>query len=317
VEGVLSLFRISYQLEKFARLGDLMKVNMKIAPLLILPFFLALSLSGCGLYVVKKSSPAGDPQGIPFYVKTAGCQRQIVRLKPYYLLTLTTKTGDKTGQSESTTLCGAHASSGAFETLLDEAQAGKAIASSWTAVKKLACNLPEEPSMGSKDWFVTSDTISTYTYVDYQNPYSLNVRRPIMGSASATTKLAADGTLTEGTAQVEDKTGEILLGMIPTTALAEHIEGGSKPGVATLPYELKIEDKDVKFTWTYRDPATHGACEKDAQLLSDPPNTGKPDLVIEAADSGENKAADDGSTVKVTGSIQLPKAKDSATPAKP
>jgi len=44
--------------------------------------------------------------------------------------------------------------------------------------------------------------------------------------------------------------------------------------------------------------------------VSDPPNTGKPDLLIEDAGGGDKKAADDGSTVKVSGTVQLPKAKD-------
>jgi len=47
--------------------------------------------------------------------------------------------------------------------------------------------------------------------------------------------------------------------------------------------------------------------------VSDPPATGKPDLVVEDA-GGDKKATDDSNTVKVNGSIQLPKAKD-ATPA--
>jgi len=285
-------------------------MNVKLAPLLML----SLCFTGCGLYVVKKTTPAGDHQGIPFYVKTAGCKREIVRLKPYYLLTLTTKPGEKTSQAESTAVCRENAASGTFQALVDTARTGSDITADWTAVKKLGCDLAEEPAMGSKDWYVTSDTISAYTYVDYQNPYTLNVRRPIMGSASATTKLAADGTLSEGTAQVEDKTVGTLLGMIPTAALAPHAVAVSKPEAAPFPYELKIEEKGVKFTWTYRDPATYGGCERDSQLTSDPPTTGKPDLVVEDAGAAK-KTADDSSTVKVSGSIQLPKAKDSGTPA--
>jgi hypothetical protein len=221
-------------------------MKAKIASLLLL----SLCLSGCGLYVVKKSSPAGDHQGIPFYVKTAGCKREIVRLKPYYLLTLTTKTGDKTSESESAAVCREGAASREFETLLDVARKGGDITASWQAVKQLACDITEEPASASKDWYLTSDTISDYAYVDYQNPYTLNVRRPLIGSASATTKLASDGTLTEGTAQVEDKTGSTLLGLIPTSALAARTVGGTKPEAVAFPYELKIELKGVKFTRT-------------------------------------------------------------------
>jgi hypothetical protein len=169
--------------------------------------------------------------------------------------------------------------------------------------------------MGSTNSFVASDSITAYAYVDYQNPYTLNVLRPIVGSASATTKLATDGTLSEGTAQIEDKTLSTLLSAIPSTDLIKNAAGIAAAAALTSSYELKIEEKAVKFTWTYHDPATHSACEKDAQLVSDPPTTGKPDLVVEEA-GGEKKPADDSNTVKVSGSIQLPKAKDAAPAAK-
>ena len=292
-------------------------MKLRIAPRLPLSLsltsLLALSLTGCGLYVVKKSISGGDPQGMPFYVKTAGCKREIVRLKPYYLLTLTTKTGDKINEVESTAVCAANATSSPFEAVLDAARTGGDITKPWAAVKRLSCDLAAEPPIGSTEWHLTSDTISAYTYVDYATPYTLNVRRPIIGSASATTKLASDGTLTEGTAQMEDKTGAALLGAIPAAALATREVGPTKPPTAPLPYELKIELKGVKFTATYRDPLAHGGCEKDPLLISDPPNTGKPDLLIEDAGGGDKKAADDGSTVKVIGTVQLPKAKDSDT----
>jgi hypothetical protein len=45
--------------------------------------------------------------------------------------------------------------------------------------------------------------------------------------------------------------------------------------------------------------------------LSDPPSAGKSDLVVEDA-GAEKKTADDGNTVKVSGTVQLPKAKDAA-----
>jgi hypothetical protein len=287
-------------------------MTFKIAPLLLL----SLGLTGCGLYVVKKSTSAGDHHGIPFYVKSAGCKREIIRVKPYYLLTLTTETGEKTSQSESTVMCKENFTSAVFQTLVDEARAGKDITASWKAVKNLPCDVTTEPLMGSKNSFVASDTISNYAYVDYQNTYTLNVRRPVIGSASATTKLATDGTLSEATAQVEDKTLETLIGAIPSADLIKSA-AAIAPAVAltpnTYPYELKIEEKAVKFIWTYYDPAMHGGCEKDPLLISDPPTAGKPDLVVQSAD-GDKKAADDSNTVKVNGSIQLPKAKD-ATPA--
>lgn len=288
-------------------------MNLRIALLLIL----LPCLTGCGLYVVKKSTPAGDHHGIPFYVKTAGCKREIVRLKPYYLLTLTTKTGEKTGLSESKAICREGIASTDFQTLVNDARAGNNITAAWNAMRSLTCNLTTEPFAGSVNSFIASDTISNYAYVDYQNTYTLNVRRPIIGSASATTKLATDGTLSEATAQIEDKTLSTLISAVPTSSLIgpASVAATAARAPSPPPYELKIEEKAVKFTWTYYDPATHGACEQDAKLTSNPPNSGTPDLAVEDA-SAAKKPEDDSNTVKVNGSIQLPKAKDSAPASK-
>lgn len=45
--------------------------------------------------------------------------------------------------------------------------------------------------------------------------YYINTTRPWIGSASATIKLAADGTMTEAQSQIEDKTAATVLSMIP------------------------------------------------------------------------------------------------------
>jgi hypothetical protein len=289
-------------------------MSLRIALVLLLSF----SLTGCGLYVVKKSAPAGNHHGIPFYVKTAGCQRQIVRLKPYYLLTLTTtRTGEKTGHSESTTVCREHYTADDLLRLFDDVRSGNGpdIEPRWKAVIALSstCDLHGESIVGSKNSFLASDSIAAYTFVDYQTPYTLNVRKPIIGSASATTKLSPDGTLSEGTAQMEDKTLSTLISAVPTSDLIKSAAGIAAAAAPTVSYELKIEEKAVKFTWTYHDPATHSACENDPGLVSDPPTTGKPDFVVEDA-GGDRKPADDGNTIKVNGSIQLPKTQDASAP---
>jgi len=63
-----------------------------------------MALSSCGMYVIHKSTPAGDHSGVPFFVKTTGCRHEVTRLEPYYVLTLTTKNEEKTESSETTTL---------------------------------------------------------------------------------------------------------------------------------------------------------------------------------------------------------------------
>jgi hypothetical protein len=71
----------------------------------------------------------------------------------------------------------------------------------------------------------------------------------IIGSASATTKLATDGTLSEGTAQIEDRTLSTLVSAIPSTDLIKNAAGIKIAATApTSSYELKIEEKAVKFS---------------------------------------------------------------------
>jgi hypothetical protein len=287
-------------------------MNSKIALLLALSF----NLSGCGLYVVKKSRPAGKHHGIPFYVKTGGCKREILRLEPYYILTLTTKAGDKVIRSESAVVSKLQFNLPAVRSFRD-AMAGQSIPAGvsiddlWNPVKLLQYE-PHRPEMEIEvgNWFVISDTMTPYTYVDYEHPYTLNARRPIIGSASATTKLAEDGTLSEGTAQIEDKTLETVLGLVPAADLiksAAGIHAMAALGPGNLSYELKIEQKGVKFTRLYRYPANHTACLRVADAGVDPTDA-KYDLVVE--DVGEEKKPSDENTVKVNGSIQLPKSKD-------
>lgn len=265
-----------------------------------------LCLTACSLYVIKKSSPGSDHHGIPFYVKTSGCKREITHLQPYYLLTLARKEDDKTVASDTTMVCRKDFASPLLDALRNATVAD--VRQKWTAVKQ---NLNCEPyAENAGDSLLISDAVSSYLYVDYSTPYTLNVRRPVIGSASATTKLAEDGTLSEGTAQLEDKTLSTVLGLVPTADLIKSA-AGIKAIEAEAPYELKIEEKAVLLTRTYRDPAEHGPCDLDKNLKGIPPSLSS-DLLIK--DASEEKAVAGDTAIKVTGTIQLPKPKDTAKP---
>src|SRR5581483_264222 len=147
---------------------------------------LCLLLSGCGMYVIHKSTPQGDHTGVPFFVKAAACKHEVARLEPYFVMTLTTKMGDKVQSAETTTLSRTQFNS---KTVLDLRSA-------------LASATPEQGGDIRALW----DTVTPDVYVDYGVPYTLNVRTPLIGSAKADVKLADDGTLTEASAEKEDKT---------------------------------------------------------------------------------------------------------------
>ena len=289
-------------------------MTYKTLSLLYLVITTSFLLSGCGLYIVKKSDVAGNHQGIPFYVKTGGCKREIAHLKPYYLLTLSKKENDKVVSTDTAFVCRADFNNSLLDSLRNSTAA--TVESNWDALKKGVKCEPHAEDSTPENTLLLSDVVSAYAYVDYNHPYTLNVRRPVIGSASATTKLADDGTLSEGTAQVEDKTLETVLGLVPAADLIKSAAGiatmAFDGGAPKFSYELKIEEKAAKLSRVYHDPQPTGPCELDTKLR--PTASGDFDFVVEDSDGG--KKPDDDNAIKVSGSIQLPKSKDDAAKSK-
>ncbi len=287
-----------------------------------------LSLSGCALYDVKKySDNTKDPGGIPFYTVTVGCKREVSQVIPYFNLTLSRKEGDKSIPAGLTTACFLGSQITELQKKIAAANNEDAILDAWSKVP--SCDPRGETAFANAPKL--SDVVSPYKYVDYGTTYTLNVKRPVNGSVSATTKLASDGTLTEGTAQADEEIVSSLLnaaasvfapGAAPAAAAAPplttpapvSIESKALPAAPTINYELKIEPKFARLTKTYRDEGQHGSCASDTALTSATP-PGHADFVISDVDSDAKKPADN--AIKVNGTIELPKAKDAAkSPAK-
>lgn len=69
--------------------------------------------------------------------------------------------------------------------------------------------------------------------------YYINTRRPWIGTASATIKLAPDGTMTDATAEIEDKTAETLLSVLPVTDFFTNQWGLSEQSAAAMTADSK------------------------------------------------------------------------------
>jgi hypothetical protein len=275
---------------------------MKLCRMLFLA--LAALLAGCSAYVVKRSTPAGDHKGIPFVVKTAACKHEVVRLEPYYVLTFTEKKDDKiVGSPETTVLSRSQFATPAVTNLRTQ-MAGANARMLWAAVRAMSYDpyLPES-AVAAADWFVVSDKVMPEVYVDYEHPYTLNARRPLIGSVQATTKLNDDGTLSEGTTQSEDKTLSTLLDLVPAKELIKSAAGLAVAAVSAAPgasvFELAIEQKGVTYTRTYHSDDLP-PCQNQAEVLAAPH-----DLVI--ADVTAEKKEKDDNTIQVNGSVKLPK----------
>jgi hypothetical protein len=144
----------------------------------------------------------------------------------------------------------------------------------------------------------------------------INVDKAAIGTTSATIKLAANGTLTEATASVEDKTAEVVLGVLSIKELISDIfklgdgaekstEASGRPSKITL----TIKDASRRYVWTCERCPSDAACDQ-AKV---PPSACKPNerevdfQVVPVAAPAAPK--DDKPAIKVEGTIVLPEAK--------
>jgi hypothetical protein len=198
----------------------------------------------------------------------------------------------------------------------------------WDAVVKLA---PPDPFTVDENKLNTSERVvkvanstAPKVYVDYSTVYYYNVGKPLAGTAQASLKLASDGTMTEGSAQVESKTLQTFLDLLPVkdvlTAAAKSAGGfaltetGTPKAVpTTVKYELAAEVKTFKHThseFVKRDSKSKTAAPQVCEPPSDDVLAGN--MLVEEVSEPKKKADDSEQTISVSGSIQLPKAKEEA-----
>lgn len=280
-------------------------------------------LSGCATFDVHRNST--KIHGIPFYVKDAGCKHQSVYIEPYYILTLTTTSGDKILETQSGTL-----SQNEFTSVpvveLRTLLSGKSTLSDQDVAKlrllwtnnvngKFYDPYRAEASIEPGNKFLAANTLTPELYVNYTDQYSYNANRPAIGSVQASIKLGDDGTLSEASAQAEDKTLSTILGLFPISDLIKTAVSGPTPTAnlsgEKITIELKTERKGIKFTRTSFDLTIKPPCKA-------PENFGEVTapyaLVIE--DVNSEKLPKDGNNISVAGTISLPKSDKNAKPEK-
>ena len=169
-----------------------------------------------------REAKAEKVPGLPFYIKKAACLHTVVWLEPVYTLNLelvSTPAGasPKTNSSQlGTTVLSlsqlqAKDAQAFFHSLNADSSTIEEVVKAWVRVAT-AAGTPYTPSAipGPSDRILVSNTSDPQVYVDYSQPYYVNVRRPAAGSAKVDSKLASDGTLTEVSAEVEEKTIEAI-----------------------------------------------------------------------------------------------------------
>jgi hypothetical protein len=192
-----------------------------------------------------------------------------------------------------------------------------------------------------------SNTADIGTAVDYSRVYYLNAKSPLIGTGTVDAKLNTDGTLSEGSASVDDETlGDVLtaaatvgsggLTAWSTLEAAKITEAASIAAAAVTPAAVPggarvepyycaagegwpaVRTKKIKFEFV----VTPGGFKHDHKKVT-PLSEADGGKCIVSADvldgsytvtpvSDESKP--DKNAIGVSGTITLPKAKDSATP---
>ena len=184
---------------------------------------------------IRVSTGGGSVPGIPFYTKQGRFFQETTYLETLATIMLTAKqiTYDDAGKAQqsstwyavSKTASWPGDAAGAIEQIQDAlGEAAKkstpdAQLDEWShALDRFEMLAPYNGSVPATAPLVGND-VRAESAVDYSQPYYLNAAQPLIGSANLSAKLAADGTLTESTATVEDTTLATILGALPASEL--------------------------------------------------------------------------------------------------
>lgn len=268
---------------------------------------------------------AKELDGIPFYAKKLGCKHEVVWLEPVYTLTLEEVNLDASGKEQVSANRGSGSLSlsqyrnetrGVFQALA----VGNDVLGPWRTL--LSGTQPHVPAGFPRgdDRILVSNLNSPTLYVDNSVQYFLNVHQPLAGSAKLSWKLAADGTLTEGTAEVEEKTLETVLSNVK-----DMVSSGITPTKQTLltssaplqQFKLTVTVSAYKHTLSQIDREGMTPCGVLPPAPSTEPGTGfNIDQWTYAreyiAGSASDDKEEDDKPIKVSGQIVLPKENEAA-----
>jgi hypothetical protein len=277
-----------------------------------------ISLAGCmsSARVYRSNSLNAPPHGIPFYSKTAICKQETIWLEPQYTLTFSMKSGAQAYGPIQKVLSRKeylqpfvqdfvlHPRQDVWEksilplpvpTLFNEGNG--------EAERQIIC------LEHSGNWARISNTGTLEAVVDYSNVFYLNSARPLAGQTQVDAKLASDGTLTEGSAQLQDQTLATIASSI-SSLVGDATNVMKIVGLEASPeFRVSISTKiykhsHVRYVGDAGKPATAGSCLADPNGVFGPSYT-----VTEATDAsgGKPAGADKDNTISISGSIVLPK----------
>lgn len=304
------------------RTGGIFRIATIAVMLLVMP-----SLAACSSYSIRRygsaydGGPAGYQRvpGIPFYSKRAVCRQETVYQQDLVRLTFRVY---RLSYSGTTGLESAAVLVYAGERLVDRLTGALPVIArlrlqpsseaDWQRMVSAFEMVPQPDLSNWQDpsglWLAKNETVP-FLYVDYDNPHYLDVQRPVQGSASATTKLASDGTLTEASAQIEDTTLGTIVGAIPFADLIGEAfnlgekgeQSGTPPAFRTSLDAVAVPIQHRLTTWRSGDPMP--CSSGNAPIVPRSDNNG---YTYTRVVGGAPSPAKEENGILVTGRITLP-----------
>lgn len=215
---------------------------MKLFPAILL-VHLSFLLSGCGVYIVKRADGGTlvDTQGVPFLTRVPVVYQETKLLQTRWRVQYVMTVGVHEYRAPSVPFDMLPSETGRASLLmvnneLDRQRARLTPKTFREVVEKLVAeNTRAWHACGSEANYdrvcaVSSDSNSallsnalvTKTEISSEQHY-INVRRPLIGKATATVELAPDGTLAKSTGEIESKTVETIAGIIPFADYAKKV----------------------------------------------------------------------------------------------
>jgi hypothetical protein len=213
-----------------------MPVLMSMATVLVLSCSI-----GCGVALRVNHRAAGTTAtptsvpGIPFYPKRARCRQEVVWFEPIYTLTLAALLPDKDGKLQSHPRGAVVLSLSSFESqevvdftkILNNRPTDEGtVLSYWQKVVARSDShvlARDFSSLAASDRILAGRSAAPAVYVDYADQYYVNAKLPVAGSANVDAKVAADGSLSEASGQVQTQTLQTILNALPISSV---ITGG-------------------------------------------------------------------------------------------
>lgn len=252
------------------------------------------AMSACGsLYHV--GTDAERIKGVPFYVKKAVCKQEQVYIEPLARVTLTR--GDSGSEKIYSTIVREE-----FLRDFDFARKLEAVITDLKCKTWAPETIPDPPTV---HYVKVANTAALEAYVDYSRPYYLNVKKPWIGSSSATAEIAPDGTLARAEAKVEDDTVERLAGVFPIgAALASRLGIREAEVAAGDDVKLRVHIESLAYRHTFTKlttPDTLGACTAADGMLKNA------SYRREEVRAGGGDQVEPENAISVSGTILLPK----------